>query len=741
MIPEYPQIAGDVISQKDLTIEWASDVAYYIASGIPSFVSLVECRRSTEGKEIIIIDVEVELGQYLKNDISRVERIAAVFSEKDSNFPEVFALRENFPSVPHRNLREFEFPRSLCLFEEHYEDIKLIWSAPFFITRICDWLTRTAKGVLHDDDQPLEPLLSYSGGQVIVPYTLFSKGKTKPVLLLVKEMVFSDKHLILIVKDEELKAGKHGYIALPLQGNPQVHGIVNKLPLNVAELSDLLATVGIDLLSELRQALQGFQIDSLLKTVAASQLLLLLSLPKKRSDSSPPESDELWAFILGDSILQTGIETGVWAMNESQPGRLIPPDKAKDGRNIKILPMKVTFSFSRSLGAYLNGIPECPINISLVGVGALGSQVFMNLVRAGYGKWTLIDNDIFLPHNLARHSLTGNAVGYPKAICLEVVASSILDEDGAVKRIVADVMQPLKLKKEVQEALEQAEVIIDASASISVARFLCRDIEGGARRISVFLNPTGNDLVILAEDEARKQTLDCLEMQYYRHIVSDQELNDHLTKNPKHRRYTNSCRDVSSIMSQDMMSLHAAICSHNLRSVIKDKDASISIFRANENLEVRRYFVRPHKIINVPRGKWTIVTDDYLIEKVSALRKTKLPKETGGVLIGDFDMKRKIIYVVDTIPSPKDSEEWPNLYIRGCQDLKRQLDQFALSTLGRLRYIGEWHSHPNGVGIGLSGDDTNALATISSLMVVDGFPATMLIFGEYDYSFYLGYKL
>ena len=42
------------------------------------------------------------------------------------------------------------------------------------------------------------------------------------------------------------------------------------------------------------------------------------------------------------------------------------------------------------------------------------------------------------------------------------------------------------------------------------------DISSNARRILIFLSPSGNDSVMLTEDVNRKITLDCLEIQYYR---------------------------------------------------------------------------------------------------------------------------------------------------------------------------------------------------------------------------------
>lgn len=63
-------------------------------------------------------------------------------------------------------------------------------------------------------------------------------------------------------------------------------------------------------------------------------------------------------------------------------------------------------------------------------------------------------------------------------------------------------------------------------------------------------------------------------------------------------------------------------------------------------------------------GAWTLAVDDHLMRRIAGLRAAKLPNETGGVLIGAYDLICKIVYVVETIPSPPDSKEWPTLYSR-----------------------------------------------------------------------------
>lgn len=115
---------------------------------------------------------------------------------------------------------------------------------------------------------------------------------------------------------------------------------------------------------------------------------------------------------------------------------------------------------------------------------------------------------------------------------------------------------------------------------------------------------------------------------------------------------------------------------------------------------------------------WQVKLDVAIADRLQALRESKLPNETGGVLIGSFDLERRIAYVIDTIPSPPDSEEWPTLYIRGSKGLRHQVEKIVQKTDGALQYVGEWHSHPAGC---------STLPSSSSPVSCEGRKETLLV--------------
>jgi hypothetical protein len=185
------------------------------------------------------------------------------------------------------------------------------------------------------------------------------------------------------------------------------------------------------------------------------------------------------------------------------------------------------------------------------------------------------------------------------------------------------------------------------------------------------------------------------------------------------------------------VALHSGIASRAIRHALQEPVAKIAIWSADEHMGVKHLQASPAGMHEICFGTWTVCTDQWLLDKVARLRREKLPRETGGVLLGSFDMERRIAYVVDTIPSPPDSLEQPTVYIRGSQGLREEVERVRTATGGWLEYVGEWHSHPAGASTRCSPDDRTLFSWLSDEVNKDGHPALMLIAGDGKQSWYV----
>jgi hypothetical protein len=127
-------------------------------------------------------------------------------------------------------------------------------------------------------------------------------------------------------------------------------------------------------------------------------------------------------------------------------------------------------------------------------------------------------------------------------------------------------------------------------------------------------------------------------MMYYRAILEDKRMEGHLLRADAPVRYSNVCRDLSTVISQDHIATHSEIGSREVRQALASSSAVIAVWRADDRGTVARI----------------------------------------------------------ALSSPEDSKEWPTVYIRGSAGLRAAVSRCEAATGGGLEYIGEWHSHPGG---------------------------------------------
>jgi hypothetical protein len=764
MVTMRDLLESPVVARSALVDSKAAALAETLQSGRLNWVSFVESRRfqiDSEGGdaapisvEIVIFDVEVELPQRPVTDIRRTERIAVLFFPGTELPPDTYTLREDFPRVMHTNIRSFDSPRSLCLFDEPYEEIKLRWTGAMLIERIRTWLAKTATGTLHQGDQALEFLLPGSLTMIVLPYDLFSGGgDTGEVVVYLRNSGGGRSTLVANrpkdINPELLSRNPPPFVATILQGDPMVHGVMSRAPTTLKELSDFLQPAGRDLVATLRERLRRWQSEG---RPLNAHLIILINLPKTRNEGGAVETWETWAFLCGEALQSTGLDLpvdggtsdhanpitvleigrrlSVWEIHDGRPGTIIGANNSAEGIDIGVQLLNPVFTLSRSSAAALNGqSTRSNLRVTAIGMGALGSQIFLNLVRSAFGEWTIVDKDFLLPHNPARHALDSSMVGWSKVDSLEVIANSIISGPPIARKIVADVMHPGESTEEVCTSLVDSEAILDFTASVAAARFLS-EFDSPARRISAFLSPTGRDLVMLSEDSDREIQLTSLEMQYYRFLTREPAMDDHLELPDGQLRYARSCRDLSSVIPQELVALHAANASRAIRRLLAGKSASIGVWRSGDDGSVHAFSAPASKVIQFSVSGWTICTDEWLLERLHQLRLAKLPNETGGSLVGSFDHQRRIIYVVDSILSPADSREGRCFYIRGFEELVEQFERIDRITRGSLRHVGEWHSHPPGYGVKRSEDDKKLCNWLQERMSVEGLPGLVAIVGD-----------
>jgi integrative and conjugative element protein (TIGR02256 family) len=224
--------------------------------------------------------------------------------------------------------------------------------------------------------------------------------------------------------------------------------------------------------------------------------------------------------------------------------------------------------------------------------------------------------------------------------------------------------------------------------------------------------------------------LDWLEMLHYRAVLDEATLRDSLQSPDARLRYGNSCRDVTSVLAQNDAAIWAATSSNAIKQMVQNDSAGLRIYFSKPNGEISLVEPEITPLVAVHWFDWQVQLDAAVLDVLARLRESKLPNETGGILLGNFDTHRRVCSIIHVVPSPKDSSEWPTSYIRGSAGLRQAVEDAEKRTLGQITYVGEWHSHPNNCSVMPSQDDLQAYNWLMSYMHPDGLPSIMVIIGE-----------
>ena len=618
------------VDANGLSIPKAKELAEYLRAGHGGGARLTNCWQSLEGsREWLAIEVPVSVPQRPVHDIKAKEEIVIGFSSDDHFPPWVLSFRPDFPYAPHTNLQTAGEWRSLCLYAQPWHEVKFDWSPANFLRRIIWWLEETAHGSLHHPDQPLEPLLFGSYSDLVIPSQLPSKPRVAGRWARSIRVNRPDGDYTLVLS--ELKgAPKAGvatqYIVVVVTTRPLTHGLIRSTPRTLEELHTFLLEGKVNLNRGLKDIFRGWNRRSNtveLEDVISAQLVVVIRLPKSRRDGGPVESEELRAFQAQDSVGIVGTRLGIqWHGTEVNSLR---PETRLTLLNVREV---LTKERARRSNGLSQSITEP--RVVAIGAGALGSPVLANLTRSGYGKLTIVDEDVLHPHNLARHTLGASYVGWYKAEALAAELSPIMSEEPPVRFIVANVLNPGDKTGELDADYQDADLILDMAASIPVSRHLVHDIKSESRRVSLFLNPSGKALTLLAEDTGREIRLDSLEMQFYRALVRERSLWS-LLDNPGVNRIGQTCRDLSAEISQYDVAIHGGMGSRSVQQLSESDRARIRTWLLNENDDYRLVMdIEPAVPVKFTKEGWTVILDSELLDTLARMRECRLPNETGG---------------------------------------------------------------------------------------------------------------
>ncbi|WP_414898546.1 Mov34/MPN/PAD-1 family protein [Rhodovulum sp. YEN HP10] len=723
---------GDPINAADSAIGAVRILADYISDGGAAGVTLVGARQAADGQlAALLLEIEVERPQELAAPIRGIEPVAVVFGE-ESKPPSVLALRSDFPETMHQNWSPEGYPRALCIDDRPWQEARLTYTSADFLRRIQLWLAKAAAGDLHDQAQPLEPLFFYSPMTLVVPRAALHDGAEPAELL---GFVRGDNKSIIITQLADLRRDDPpAFVVVPVSVAPQGMQRIQFAPQALNGLASQLSACGFDLVALLRQRLTswaGLGNDAVRRLNA--RIAIVVAFPV--SDEAGRTAHDLRAFVTHECAGEVGVALGALAKNNSGKGAseaylqtlFSAPDAELQA--IRIEPADVHLEFDRNIGAAVSGEVEPDQRKAvLIGAGSLGSHLATTLAREGHFTWTVVDDDILLPHNFARHALFPDDTGAPKAPALAHYVSRLTGEPAHglnANILTADGASQTGLA----EAISNADLILDSSASVAVSRHIS-NLAGAARRISIFFNPEGSAIVLLAESADRGIKLQELEAQYHRLIQTRPDLGAHLRVSGDGLRYSGSCRALTNRIPASSAALLSAIASRAVVEAAKAPFGRVSIWTVQDDLSVSLNHEDGEVVERISLGAWVVSYGASVAQEIAQLRAESLPSETGGVLLGIVDTSRQTIQIVRAMAAPVDSRGSAHAFERGVMGLADAVSEATKRSLYQVRYVGEWHSHPQGSSTRPSATDIRQMCWLTEELQNEDLPALMGIAGD-----------
>lgn len=685
-------------------------------------------------QEFIVCDIACdEIPSRNEFGIRYRERIAYCF-DSDKRLPSTYAWRKTFPITMHQNHSRTGEPKSLCLYEESDDVTELRWTPQRHIQRTQWWLIQAALGRLHAEEQAVEQLFYVPRTSIVIPHDLhagLAKGKSVEVDVLLTKVGGEEKVFLNVYWCNGGRVIGRKVNILEIMAPDITHGRIYSPATKFSDMAMQFCDMGVDIVQLIRERLVKF-VESRQVDENAEDTAFVVTLPIRRRDALAHEREQRVGFYCFRSIKDLLVDFDVKVvenglLNKDASGELRPMEKALPDYEIE--PMEVLRTSPVAIRRVQSGYTDNLRNGVLVGAGALGGALLDIWVRGGWGSWTVVDEDVFKPHNFTRHVAPNFGIGRNKA----EYAQHYLNYHFPDAKVVGVNAEACKWATDnTGGVFLPADLVIDASASLTYPREVS-SFGNAPRHMSAFFAPGGNDAVLLVEDLSRKSRLSYLEAQYYRALIELPVGDTHFAPGLSTFRSGVSCRDISTVMSHARVLSLSSLLADQIRLANDVPKAQILIWQDNlvtgerclTNVEVRKA-----RVIDDRFGSgFKVVLDEGVEEKVSHMRREALPNETGGVLIGYFDIGRKWAYIVDALPSPPDSVSEPTSFKRGEKGVEASLLEVMARTGGNAYYIGEWHSHP-GRSAAMSGLDRIQLDELVERVSSDGFPAFQLIVAE-----------
>lgn len=408
-------------------------------------------------------------------------------------------------------------------------------------------------------------------------------------------------------------------------------------------------------------------------------------------------------------------------------------------RDCRVHPAFHSHVVSPALLARTSGLPQATseAKVVVVGCGSLGSKVSLHLARAGVGQQELVDNELLLPHNLARHALLEDrSVLVPHKAELMERALHGLSHDNARSHVInaVDLFTSGDTFSRVIPA--DAAMIIDTTASLQLLMASAGSDamnSSPVRLARAALFGQGRCAVLVLESEGRWARVDDITTWLFELCRRSPELRAAMAGSQTDLRQVfvgDNCRSLTTPMSDALISRSASMIAMQIQQWIAEGKPSTGQLcigisdSSNIGCAWQVIEIGVTTALDVQDdGGWKVRVLANVAQAIDEESRRWGRCETGGALLGHVSLEARTITIAGLVPAPRDSVRSRSTFVLGTEGLNEALVEAHAASLAHLMFIGTWHSHP--MGGSHSGIDKDTLQQIAT--EARGLPAVSLV--------------